>query len=812
MPHPRALGARPLVALAASAAAALVLTAAAIAPTGAGASGAGSSPGVRPAAASVSDWPTFGHDSQRTAVDASGNSFSPATPAWTSPTFDGQLYGQPLVATGRVFAATENDTVYALAANSGAVLWSYHAGTPLDPSTVAGLCGDIHPTVGITSTPVIDTARSEIFVVATLAVGGGAEHRLIGLDIYTGAVLLDEVVDPVTANQAFLLQRASLALTDGRVIIGFGGNAGDCEPYHGWVVSAPEGGSAPSSFEVATQPFDSQGAVWMGGAAPSIDAQGNVWVATGNSAYHSSSNPYDYSDSVLKLSPTMQRLDAFAPTAWYADNGSDADLGSTAPALLPNGLVFAVGKSTTAYVLNQSSLGGVNGQLASTANFCSGDPDGGSADLGDTLYVPCSDGIHAVTVTAGPPTAQWATASGAHGSPVVAGGLVWSIGSGTLYALNAANGTTVQQFGIGASSSSFPSPAAADGLVLAPSSNQLHAFMGPAGLPAPPAPPPPRPGYWLVASDGGVFSFGGSSFFGSTGAIALNRPVVGMAATPDHDGYWLVAADGGIFTFGDAGFYGSTGSLRLNRPIVGMAATPDGRGYWLVAADGGVFAFGDAAFEGSAGAITLNRPVVGMAGTPTGRGYWLVASDGGIFTYGDAKFSGSTGAISLNQPIVGMAATPFGGGYWLVAADGGIFTFGIGAVRGLDRCHPAQSAGGGDGFQPDRGGVLAGGHRWGGLRLRRRRLRGIHRGIGAPSPDGGHGGWPAHAIGGRSRPAPAEEPLPGALASDGRVESRMRSSWSGRRRSAGAVIDPNMAPRRGGCGQVMPAPKNKGAL
>src|SRR5207302_2609094 len=71
-------------------------------------------------------------------------------------------------------------------------------------------------------------------------------------------------------------------------------------------------------------------------------------------------------------------------------------------------------------------------------------------------------------------------------------------------------------------------------------------------------------------------------FLGSTGAIPLNRPIVGMAATPSGNGYWLVAADGGIFTFGDAQFLGSTGAIPLNRPIVGMAATPSGNGYWLV--------------------------------------------------------------------------------------------------------------------------------------------------------------------------------------------------------------------------------------
>ena len=141
-------------------------------------------------------WTTFDQNGLRTGVDASGASLSPATAAWTSPVLDGSLYGQPLLDTGRVFAATEHDTVYALAADTGSVLWSSHVGTPFDPSTVSGLCGNINPTIGITSTPVIDTARSEIFVVATEQTAGGASHHLVGLDIYTGTVLLDEVVDP----------------------------------------------------------------------------------------------------------------------------------------------------------------------------------------------------------------------------------------------------------------------------------------------------------------------------------------------------------------------------------------------------------------------------------------------------------------------------------------------------------------------------------------------------------------------------------------------------------------------------------------
>jgi hypothetical protein len=184
------------------------------------------------------------------------------------------------------------------------------------------------------------------------------------------------------------------------------------------------------------------------------------------------------------------------------------------------------------------------------------------------------------------------------------------------------------------------------------------------------------PGYWMVASDGGIFNYGNAGFYGSAGALQLNKPIVGMASLPCRCGYWLVASDGGIFSYGYAGFYGSTGALALNKPIVGMAVTPTGNGYWLVASDGGIFAFGDARFFGSTGAITLNKPIVGMAATQDGGGYWLVASDGGVFAYGDAAFYGSTGSLKLNKPIVSMASNPNGGGYWMVASDGGIFSFG----------------------------------------------------------------------------------------------------------------------------------------
>ena len=153
---------------------------------------------------------------------------------------------------------------------------------------------------------------------------------------------------------------------------------------------------------------------------------------------------------MLKLSPSLKLVDYFAPTSWFHDNADDFDL-STAPALLPNGLVFVAGKSFSVYTLDESHLGHVGGQLQTTADFCGNDPDGGIADLNGLLFVPCRDGLRAVRPTApAPPTAIWHTSTGADSSPIVAGGLVWSIANGVsgnlgnLYALNPNTGAVVQ--------------------------------------------------------------------------------------------------------------------------------------------------------------------------------------------------------------------------------------------------------------------------------------------------------------------------------------------------------------------------------
>ncbi len=226
---------------------------------------------------------------------------------------------------------------------------------------------------------------------------------------------------------------------------------------------------------------------------------------------------------------------------------------------------------------------------------------------------------------------------------------------------------------------------ASDGGVFAFGTSQFYGSMGGTKLNAPivgSASTPGGQGYWLVGSDGGIFAFGNAKFFGSMGGKHLNQPIVGITPTPDGQGYWLVAADGGIFAFGDASFQGSMGGKQLNKPIVGITATTTGSGYWLVASDGGIFAFGDATFQGSMGGKQLNKPIVGIARDQSGLGYWMVASDGGVFTFGDAVFQGSMGATPLNQPIVAMVPSTAGNGYWMFAKDGGVFAFGGSSFQG----------------------------------------------------------------------------------------------------------------------------------
>jgi hypothetical protein len=201
--------------------------------------------------------------------------------------------------------------------------------------------------------------------------------------------------------------------------------------------------------------------------------------------------------------------------------------------------------------------------------------------------------------------------------------------------------------------------------------------------------PSPR-GYWLVGSDGGIFSFGQAQFYGSTGSLHLQRPVVGMVPTADHGGYWLDASDGGIFAYGDTQFYGSIPGLglhpagsglpnSLNAPIVGMVPSIDDGGYFMVASDGGVFAFGDAHFAGSCPGIGgCSGSAVAVMPDASGNGYWLVTSTGNIYTFGDAPYFGAPGHGTVTSAV----PTPDGLGYLVLLSNGEVFHYGDAAAAG----------------------------------------------------------------------------------------------------------------------------------
>ena len=425
--------------------------------------------------AGAGSWTVYHHDAAGTGIAASATAVDTAQRAWTSPRLDGQLYGEPLVSSGRVYVATENDTVYALSSGTGAVAWSAHVGTAVPAASLP--CGDITPTVGITGTPVIDQSRGEIFVVADELRHGRPAHMLVGLATSSGRIEMTRDVDPAGADPAALLQRTGLTLDAGRVVFGFGGNDGDCAAYRGRLVAVPETGGKPRFFTVDAAADESQGAIWMGGAAPVVDSKGDLWVSVGNGSVYSYSHAYDNSDSVLELSSSLRLLQFFAPADWAANNSEDLDM-SAAPALLPDGQVILTGKSRIVYLLDGARLGGIGGQQAALGSACSEDIDGGIALVRSTVYLPCRTGIIAVRAARSPPALRllWSSGTGG-GPPIVAAGLVWTIGqNGTLYGLDPATGKAAQQASIGVPANHFPTPSVGDGLLLAPAAERVVAF------------------------------------------------------------------------------------------------------------------------------------------------------------------------------------------------------------------------------------------------------------------------------------------------------------------------------------------------
>jgi YVTN family beta-propeller protein len=400
-------------------------------------------PTATPTPALTASWPVYHQNPGRTGQSADTPAVATLATEWNA-TLDGAVWTQPIVVGGNVIVATENDTLYSLNPASGTVVWQDHVGTPVPQSDLLG-CGDIFP-LGMTGTPAYDPATQSIFVVAEET---GPIHVLYDFNATTGAVLWSRDVDISSPLErpAAVQQRPALTVANGYVYIGFGGLDGDCDQYVGAVVAVPTSNQgATLDFMV---PTSREGAVWATGG-PVVGPNGDILVATGNGA--AEGGTWDESDSVLELSPTLQLVSDWAPSRWAYDNAHDLDLGSVAPTLLPDGYVFIAGKTGIGYVLQESALGGVGGEVYSH-QVCGGAMSfGGTSFNGDTLYQPCSNGVEAISVASnGSFSIVWQTSSGANGPPVLGGGSVFTVdtGSGTLYVLNAATGATQAQISVG---------------------------------------------------------------------------------------------------------------------------------------------------------------------------------------------------------------------------------------------------------------------------------------------------------------------------------------------------------------------------
>jgi hypothetical protein len=292
---------------------------------------------------------------------------------------DGAIFAQPLYLTGAmiggkktniVYVATSHDNVYAFDADNPSAstpIWTANLGTYDTPS--GWLTG-----MGITGTPVIVRAQNAIYVVAATQESGSRVYRLHALDLLTGAekfsgpmVISGSVTstsaDAVNGNISFLaqyhVQRTGIALSGNQLIIAFSSDR-DHAPYHGWVFSyntslQPTG--VYSDNRSGTMNNGDGDGIWQSGRAPAVDANGTVYLETGNGTWDGTTS---FGESFLKLSAVsgLSLTDWFTPVSWAALNSVDYDLSSTGPTLIPGtNLLFGGSKSGTIYLLSTTNLG-----------------------------------------------------------------------------------------------------------------------------------------------------------------------------------------------------------------------------------------------------------------------------------------------------------------------------------------------------------------------------------------------------------------------------------------------------------------------
>ncbi len=367
--------------------------------------GGGTQPGGVSQPTQPTDVTTYKNDVSRSGLNPTESVLTPSNVNATSfglqrfLSTDGKVDAQPLYLSGLalqgashdvLFVVTENDTVYAFDAATGATLWHVSLlGSGETASDAVDGCDQITPQIGITATPVIDrTAGSHgtIFVVA-MSKDASANYyqRLHALDVTSGAELLN---GPMTISATYptlggtmsfnpqqYAERAALLLSQGTLYLSFTSHC-DAPPYSGWVMAYSESNlTQTAAFNAAPNSGGSGPAIWMSGGGPAADAAGNVYLLTANGAFETTlnsggfPNQSDYGNSFLKLSAGLTVSDYFAMFNEVAESAADEDLGSGGILLLPDltdsggatqHLAVGAGKDGNLYVVSRDSMGKFN--------------------------------------------------------------------------------------------------------------------------------------------------------------------------------------------------------------------------------------------------------------------------------------------------------------------------------------------------------------------------------------------------------------------------------------------------------------------
>jgi len=465
---------------------------------------AGSDTATVPSATPITpngSWPVYHRDDGHTGYDPSAPTAIGAAAGWVSPSLDANIYASPLVYNGIVYVATLNNSVYAFNQTDGSVVWSNNLGAP---ETTGWQCGNVSPQ-GILGTPVIDPGSGRIYVV-TLQ-GSDDLYRVIGLNLNTGTSEFAAIIT-TQAQTGFdwtiQQERGALGFRNGYVYVPFGGRAGDCGNYHGWMFAVPINGGTILHY---VTPGIGAG-FWTAGGVVIDDVSGDVFNTSGNGtgsgcAANGDGTPVYENNAVVVWSPTLQHLNAFWPQDWQnAWCTNDQDLGSASMVLINPRLAFQAGKRGNGFLLDPQMLGAQDGQLYPTpkpasyspVDVCFGDHTdanfGSYAYAAPYVYLEC-DGqglvglqvkttapvsFSACDATCAAPTWK-AGGTTSFGPPIVAGGAVWAVstGGGGLYGFSVASGAQIFH-SAGFSATHFTTVAEAGGQLFVGGGTFLRSF------------------------------------------------------------------------------------------------------------------------------------------------------------------------------------------------------------------------------------------------------------------------------------------------------------------------------------------------